>query len=68
LRLLVHRSSVPAGDNSVPADRVRRFLDEFYRSLDADPRTNDAFAVMMVWLNRHPNVTLYPIARDEHKT
>ncbi len=61
LCLAVHRASIPAGAESISADRLRVFLDEFYRSLHADPRTDKAFALMRDWLDRHPNVTLLPI-------
>lgn len=61
LRLAVHRASMPADAEYIPASRIRLFLDEFYRSLHADPRTNESFAAMAMWLDRHPKVALLPL-------
>jgi len=61
LRFLIHRTSMPAGARCIPASRVHLFLDEYYRSLGADPATNDSFAAMVEWLDENPEVALQPL-------
>lgn len=58
LRFLVHRGSLAPGAHSLPAECIRRFLDEFYRALGSDPGSDGDFLAMSAWLDRHPLVTL----------